>query len=65
MKEANIDEISLGHRPCVLLVSRPVNEITYQLSQLGREEKIVLVGIPQAVRHLLQPIDDGLGKLYS
>ena len=51
-----------GHRPCALFLSRNISDITIQLVQLAKEEKVNLLGIPIGVAHLLQPFDDELSK---
>ena len=51
-----------GHRPCALFLGRSINEVTFQLCQLAREERIHLISMPQGVAHLLQPLDDGLAS---
>ena len=49
-------------RPIVLLVDRTVCEVTFQLIQIAREEKVNIISVPPPVSHLLHPIDDDIGK---
>ena len=51
-----------NHRPCVLYLSRSVGDVTFQLAQLAREERIHIVSIPPGIQHLLQPLDVNLAS---
>ena len=53
---------SSGHRPCVLFLSRAVGDVTFQLSQLAREERVHIISIPPGISHLLQPLDESIAR---
>ena len=46
----------------MLYLSRAVNDISLQLAQLAKEERIMLVSIPPGVSHLLQPLDEEMTR---
>ena len=51
-----------GNRPLVLLISQPCVNISLQMYQLAKEERVIFISIPSGVSHLLQPLDDELGS---
>ncbi len=56
---------SSGHRPLVLFISRPCLDISLQMFQLAKEERIIFISIPPGVSHLLQPLDDSLSTFLQ
>lgn len=51
---------SVGRKPSVLFLSRWVVDVTLQLAQKAKEEKVHLVCIPPGVAHLLLPLEDSI-----
>ena len=49
---------SVGRKPSVLFLSRWVVDVTLQLAQKAKEEKVHLVCIPPGVAHLVLPLED-------
>ena len=51
---------SVGRKPSALFLSRWVVDVTLQLAQKAKEEKVHLVCIPPGVAHLLLPLEDSI-----
>ena len=55
----------VSRKPMALFLSRWVVDITLQLSQKAKEERLHLICMPPGVAHLLQPLDDAIVNILE